>query len=237
MAGRAIGQRTRRASGGFTPPARRPARQWGFVLGLLAIAAAQGACGDDTERATSRGLGFGSSPSGAAASSDKPSAPDSSAAGASQDVSMRALRDSDFVESEFNRDPFRNVSVELKSRAPITAQRTVVMPNTALSQMRIIAIITGIDQPRAMILDEKGVGHVTRRGDFVGRAEIVQTGGAENLPVALNWRIERIRENEVILAREDPSAPGRPPLTRVLPLHPVEEDTSSSLTIADNGEG
>jgi hypothetical protein len=64
---------------------------------------------------------------------------------------------------------------------------------------------------------------VTTRGDFVGVADVVQTGGAENLPVALNWRVDRIRENEVVLAREDPSGPNRPPLIQVIPLHPAEE--------------
>jgi type IV pilus assembly protein PilP len=233
MGGKAIGQGTSTVGGRFAPCARRRAG----LLGVLVFALVQGACSDDVERATTRGLGLSGGSSGASSTNSKQTAAGASTAGSAQETASRALRDSDFVESEFNRDPFRNVSVELKTRAPITAQRTVVMPNTALSQMRIIAIITGIDQPRAMILDEKGVGHVTRRGDFVGRAEIVQTGGAENLPVALNWRIERIRENEVILAREDPTAPGRPPLTRVLPLHAAAEDASSSLTIADNGEG
>lgn len=127
-------------------------------------------------------------------------------------------RDTDFVESERNRDPFRSFANELRSKVPLTAQRAVIMPNTPIDSMRLIAIITGISQPRAMLVDEKGVGYVTARGDFVGRADIVQGGGSESLPIALNWRVDRIRENEVVLAREDPSAPNRPPLTKVIPL-------------------
>jgi hypothetical protein len=136
----------------------------------------------------------------------------------------RSFKDSDFVEGEFNRDPFRSLLVELSkaAKAPVT-QRKVLMPNTPIASLRLIAIVTGISQPRAMIVDEKGVGHVATRGDFVGRAEVVQSGGTENLPVSLNWRVDRIRENEVVLAREDPSAPNRPPLTRVIPLHEPEE--------------
>jgi type IV pilus assembly protein PilP len=204
------------------------------VVALLVVLSAGGyGCGEDDDlgRAQSRGLGLAN---GAAAGAGAQAA--SAESGAPTEVAARVFRDSDFVESEHNRDPFRNFTVEFKSKDPVVAQRTVVMPNTPVSQMRIIAIITRIDQPRAMIVDEKGVGHVTRRGDFVGRADVVQTGGAENLPVALNWRIDRIRENEVILAREDPTAPGRPPLTRILPLH-VEEENANSVSVAENSEG
>jgi type IV pilus assembly protein PilP len=131
----------------------------------------------------------------------------------------RAYRDSDFVESENNRDPFRSYAVELRGKAPLVAQRMVLMPETSVDEMKLIAIISGIDQPRAMIVDGKGVGYVTTRGDFVGKADVVQGGGSESLPVALNWRVDRIRDTEVVLAREDPSAPNRPPLTKIIPLH------------------
>jgi type IV pilus assembly protein PilP len=132
---------------------------------------------------------------------------------------MRAYRDSDFVESEQNRDPFRNYATELKMRAPVVAQRTVLMPDTSIDEMKLIAIVSGVEQPCAMLVDQRGVGYVTTRGDFVGKADVVQGGGADALPVALNWRIDRIRDNEVVLNREDPTAPNRPPLTRVIPLH------------------
>jgi hypothetical protein len=135
----------------------------------------------------------------------------------------RAFRDSDFVEGDTNRDPFRNMLIVVKdTKAPVT-QRKVLMPNTPIGSLRLIAIVTGIAQPRAMIVDEKGVGYVATRGDFVGQAEVVTSGGTENLPVSLNWRVDRIRENEVVLAREDPSGPNRPPLTRIIPLHTAED--------------
>jgi type IV pilus assembly protein PilP len=142
------------------------------------------------------------------------------------DAGAPTYRDTDFVESERNRDPFRSFVSELRSKTPIVAQRAVIMPNTPVDAMRLIAIISGITQPRAMLVDEKGVGYVTARGDFVGKAEVVQGGGTESLPIALNWRVDRIRENEVVLAREDPSAPNRPPLTKVIPLHEKGESGS-----------
>ena len=76
-------------------------------------------------------------------------------------LAPRTFKDSDFVESEHNRDPFRSLMVELAktAKAPVT-QRKVLMPNTPIASLRLIAIVTGIAQPRAMIVDEKGVGYV-----------------------------------------------------------------------------
>jgi len=146
----------------------------------------------------------------------------------------RTYRDSDFSESEQNRDPFRNYASELRTKVPIVAQRLVLMPDTPLESMKLIAIISGIEQPRAMIVDQRGVGYVTTRGDFVGKADVVGGGGSETIPVALNWRVDRIRTNEVVLAREDPSAPNRPPLTRVIPLHD-DATEEPALTAKING--
>ena len=64
------------------------------------------------------------------------------------------------------------------------------------------------------------------------KQKLSQGGGSESLPVALNWRVDRIRPGEVVLAREDPSAPGRPPLTRVIPLR---DDVGQGASGADNG--
>jgi type IV pilus assembly protein PilP len=157
--------------------------------------------------------------SGTGASQPRVTPPIAAAPTPPSDTATRAYRDSDFVESEQNRDPFRSYADELRIKAPVVAQRLVLMPDTSVDEMKLIAIISGIEQPRAMIVDQRGVGYVTTRGDFVGKADVVQGGGSESLPVALNWRVDRIRVDEVVLAREDPSAPNRPPLTKVIPLH------------------
>jgi type IV pilus assembly protein PilP len=157
-------------------------------------------------------------PTAAPAAAPTPTVAPVAAAEAAADAGPPTYRDTDFVESERNRDPFRSFVSELRGKTPIVAQRAVLMPNTPVDAMRLIAIISGINQPRAMLVDEKGVGYVTARGDFVGKADVVQGGGTENIPIALNWRVDRIRENEIVLAREDPSAPNRPPLTKVIPL-------------------
>jgi type IV pilus assembly protein PilP len=142
-------------------------------------------------------------------------------AGVDSRATLRQYRDEDFVEADTNRDPFRNYAASFQAVAtaagPATT-RTVRLSDTSIEEMRLIAIVSGVADPRAMIVDREGVGHTVRRGEYIGRPEIVQAGGIEELPVTLNWRVDRIRPNEVVLTREDPTAPNRPPLTRVLPL-------------------
>jgi type IV pilus assembly protein PilP len=133
--------------------------------------------------------------------------------------------DDAFVEVDVqNRDPFRSFAKAFRTRAVAVPQRTVLMPMTSIEEMRLVAIISGVAQPRAMLLDPRGVGHVVKRGDYLGRPEVLQTGGAESMPVTLNWRVARIRPGELVLTREDPTAPDRPPLTRSLPLYEEGED-------------
>lgn len=131
-------------------------------------------------------------------------------------------RDEDFVEADTNRDPFRNFAVLFvprqvdQSRA---VQRHVVMDATPVDEMQLIAIISGVASPSAMLTDRTGTGHTVHRGDYVGRADYVSTGGADSVPITLNWRVERISPTEVVLSREDPASPNQVALTRVLPLH------------------
>ncbi len=133
--------------------------------------------------------------------------------------------DQDFVEADTNRDPFRaytNLFVP-HTVEPGHIQREVIMGQTAVDEMHLIAIVSGVANPSAMLVGHDGTGHTVHRGDFVGRAEVVQTGGEDSVPVTLNWRVERIRDDAVILSREDPTAPNRPPLTREIALHDPSE--------------
>ncbi len=134
------------------------------------------------------------------------------------------LEEEDFVEDDVrNRDPFRSYVHLFKVEAPRVVQRRVLMPDVTIDQMKVIAIVTRLPRPRAMIVDPTGVGHVVRRGDYLGRAEVVRTGGSDGIAVTLNWRVERIRDGEVVLVREDPTSPQQEPLRRVLPLHDEQE--------------
>ena len=147
-------------------------------------------------------------------------AADAAQAAASTELGPVVYSDDDFAELDIqNRDPFRSYARAFKAQAASPAQRRVLLPSTSLDEMRLIAIVTGIATPRAMMTDTAQVGHVVRRGDYIGRPEVVQSGGSEGMPVTLNWRVDRIRPGSVVLTREDPTAPDKPPLTRVMPLH------------------
>ena len=146
--------------------------------------------------------------------------------------------DEDFVEVEVeNRDPFRDFASSFRTQAAPRVQLEVIMPNVSIDEMRLIAVITGMPQPRAMLLDRNGVGHVVKPGDWIGRPEMIQTGGDTSLAVPLNWRVERIRSAhltrpaEVVLTRRDPNQPDRPPLTRVIPLFEEDPEAAQRLQI------
>jgi type IV pilus assembly protein PilP len=181
---------------------------------LLVIAAAVGCGGGDDESA-----GQPTTLSGSSSATNAPAAAPA-VAEATSEADVVVYSDDDFVEFDVqNRDPFRSFAKAFKAQAAAPAQRRVLLPSTSLDEMRLIAIITGIATPRAMMTDTSNVGHVVRRGDYIGRPEVVKTGGAEGMPVTLNWRVDRIRPGSVVLTREDPTAPDKPPLTRVMPLH------------------
>jgi len=150
------------------------------------------------------------------------SAPAAAAKPAAAPAKLEALafKDDDFVESERHRDPFRSFALGNRSTnvadAPPDNQRSVIMPDTAVEEMKLIAVISGLTRPKAMLTDTHNVGYVVQRGDYVGRPKVFQTTGS--VAMTLNWRVERIRDNEVVLTRQDPTE-GRPPLSRVISMH------------------
>ena len=182
---------------------------------LVAAFGVAGCGGDDEESQPTRGLGAGKG--GETKASAEGDADDAAAV---VDSGPTVYTDDDFSELDIqNRDPFRSFARAFKAQAAAPAQRRVLLPSTSLDEMKLIAIVTGIATPRAMLTDTAQVGHVIRRGDYIGRPEVVQTGGSEGMPVTLNWRVDRIRPGSVVLTREDPTSPDKPPLTRVMPLH------------------
>ena len=182
-----------------------------FLLAALLVAA----CGSDEE--SSSPFSFRKGGESTSATAGQPDA--ASASAADEDFGPIVYTDDDFAELDIqNRDPFRSYAKAFKAQAAAPAQRRVLLPSTSLDEMQLIAIVTGITTPRAMLTDTTQVGHVVRRGDYIGRPEVVQSGGAEGMPVTLNWRVDRIRPGSIVLTREDPTAPDKPPLTRVMPL-------------------
>ena len=189
------------------------------IFGSLLLLAAVGmaGCGGDEEEYQGLGLGAGADGDASGEGSGEGGAEQSAA---QLDSGPTIYTDDDFSELDIqNRDPFRSFARAFKAQAAAPAQRRVLLPSTSLDEMKLIAIVTGIATPRAMLTDTAQVGHVIRRGDYIGRPEVVQTGGSEGMPVTLNWRVDRIRPGSVVLTREDPTSPDKPPLTRVMPLH------------------
>ncbi|MBT8467586.1 MAG: hypothetical protein KJN97_02450 [Deltaproteobacteria bacterium] len=189
-----------------------------FACVLLVAGVAVAGCGDDEDE-FGTGFGLGKGTDGDAEQSESASG-DTEAAAAEVDSGPIVYTDEDFAELDIqNRDPFRSYAKAFQAQSAAPAQRRVLLPSTSLDEMSLIAIVTGIATPRAMLTDTAKVGHVIRRGDYIGRPEVVQTGGSEGMPVTLNWRVDRIRPGSVVLTREDPTEPDKPPLTRVMPLH------------------
>ncbi|HVJ91001.1 MAG TPA: hypothetical protein VM580_14455, partial [Labilithrix sp.] len=97
--------------------------------------------------------------------------------------------ENDFTESDRNRDPFRPYSTvvgpETKKLAQV--QKDVVLSQFSLDELKLVAIVTGGDYPRAMLIDPGGKGWVIKRGDWVGRPEVVHVGGANGADYQINW--------------------------------------------------
>lgn len=129
----------------------------------------------------------------------------------------------EFSESDRSRDPFRSYTDLLKEEAQpaVRSQRDVLLEDYAIDELKLLGIVTRVE-PRAMLVDPTGKGHVVRRGQFVGRPEIVQPPGTGTASYEINWRVDRIRENDIVLVREDPKNPDVPTATKVIPLRAEE---------------
>ena len=195
-----------------------------LMSGSWLVLAWMAACGGDkppapAAKTTSRG----------AASAEAPAAEAPVATTASAEVSNGApvpppvaYDESDFTTSERNRDPFRSfpenpgaVRALLKANLP---QRLVAADRFSLDELKLVAIVKGPTVSRVMLVDPEGKGWIVGRGEFIGRPEAFHQSGPSGADYELNWKVDRIREGDVVLIREEPSAGNAPPATRVLAL-------------------
>jgi type IV pilus assembly protein PilP len=141
----------------------------------------------------------------------------------------RVFTEADFSETDKNRDPFRGFAMVFaqQARGKTTIQRQVVVDRYALDELKLAGVITRAES-RALFIDPNNVGWVVRTGDYVGKPEIVRAGGAAGIDVAINWRVDRIRDGDVVFVREDPAHPEIAPVTRVVPLFPSEDSGKPS---------
>lgn len=155
----------------------------------------------------------------------KPSARAPAAAASASAASAKprsVIDEADFTESERSRDPFRSYARAFaeETKGRVTSQRDVVLPDYSLDELRLIGIVTRVVPAKAMLIDPTGKGHVIQRGQFVGRADVVQGAGRSGATYEVNWRVDRIRDGDVVLVREDPTNPDVPTQSRVIPLRP-----------------
>jgi type IV pilus assembly protein PilP len=134
------------------------------------------------------------------------------------------FHEDDFAESERSRDPFRSYAglFSEQGKTRVRSQRQVLLDQFAIDDLKLIGLVTRADLPRAMLVDPSGRGWVVTKGQFVGRAEIVHAGGPGGVDYELNWKVDRIREGDLVLVREDPAHPEVPPATRVIALRGPE---------------
>lgn len=200
------------------------------VLALVSLLVA--ACGSDPPPPQEE-FGTGSASPGASAAPAGSGAPRKAAAAAPSGIPpRREFPEAEFTETERSRDPFRSYASKFAAEVKGSArsQRQVVLAEFSVDDLKLIGIVTRIAPSRAMLVDPTGRGHVVHRGDFVGRADVVQTGGSRGGTYELNWRLDRIRDGDVVLVREDPNNPDVPAATKVIPLRPEGEELKPGNT-------
>jgi type IV pilus assembly protein PilP len=130
------------------------------------------------------------------------------------------FHEDDFAETERSRDPFRSFAklFSEQGKTRVKSQRQVLLDHYAIDDLKLIGLVTRTETPRAMLVDPTGRGWVVIKGQFIGRPEVVHAGGPGGVDYELNWRVERIREGDLVLVREDPAHSEIPPATRVIAL-------------------
>lgn len=136
--------------------------------------------------------------------------------------------ENEFTESDRNRDPFRSYASMFieQAKRPTVNQRTVLLSQYSIDELKLVGIVQGADYPRAMLVDPTSKGWIVKKGDFIGRPDVVHTGGTNGSDYQLNWRVDRVRDGDIVLTREDPAQPGIAPATRVIPLRTEQEESN-----------
>ena len=204
----------------------KSSRFWALSLGAVATAGFLLACGNDPVATMTKG------PSAAASAAPAKAAPNGAGDGGIAPAAPKVeFSENDFAESDRNRDPFRTyLSVLAPEQKKIAKfQREVVLPEFSLDELKLVAIVMGGEYPRAMVVDPGGKGWVLKRGDWVGRPETVHVGGANGADYSVGWRVDKVRDGEIVFTREDPAQPGIPPASRVIALRTDTDQSREKL--------
>jgi type IV pilus assembly protein PilP len=122
-------------------------------------------------------------------------------------VPRQPIPDDALVEGPHSRDPFRAFAAT-PTPPPLDA-RPRKAHRIPVDQLKLVGLVTHTATPRAMLVDPAGKGYIVTQGELVGRPE------ADGEKLA-SFRVDRIREGDVVLVRE--GAPGAAASTRVLAL-------------------
>jgi type IV pilus assembly protein PilP len=124
------------------------------ALLAVSLAAALAACGDKAPRAAAK-------PAGAAPAAPPPAA----AADAAKPAEPEWV-----YSSAGKRDPFRSFLSELSSEKQESATRCATpLGRFEIEQLRLVAVVTGLEDPVAMVEAPNGVGYSLRRGSCIGK--------------------------------------------------------------------
>jgi type IV pilus assembly protein PilP len=197
----------------------------GSALAIAATLSALAGCGgggNDEIKSTMAPGAASSAGAGSPAAADGGVAPSPTAG--MPPLPKRDFQERDFAESDQSRDPFRGFQADLiqQTKQRFTVQRKVLVDRYALEELKLVGLINGVPS-RALLIDPSGLGWNAKVGDFVGKPEIVHSGGPTGADVPINWRVDRIRQGDVVFIREDPAHPEIPPTTRVIALRTVDE--------------
>ncbi len=141
--------------------------------------------------------------------------------------------ENDFIESERNRDPFRGFAsmfAEQRGTKVVHRDSEVILSEFSISDLKLAGIVLGAE-PRAMLIDPTTKGWVVRKGDYIGKPDIAHSGGSNGSDYEVYWRIDRIRDGDIVLIRIDPGQPGSQPATQVIPLHPEADSKLLPVTL------
>lgn len=215
-----------------TKNARSLERARALFLAVCMVLGALGCGGEESEQTvfhppkSTAPAGGAKKPAGKVAPSGPAPAPSNLAP-----LPVRTFEEGDFSESDKSRDPFRSFETLFvkQARSRSTLQRQVLVERYALDELSLTGIVTR-GSARALLVDPTGLGWIVQTGDYVGKAEIVRSGGASGVDVAVNWRVDRIRDSDVVFVREDPSRPEIPPTTRVIALRATDTGAASTPT-------
>jgi type IV pilus assembly protein PilP len=122
------------------------------------------------------------------------------------------IPDGALVEGPHSRDPFRAFSTTPPSPPPDGRPRKA--HRIPVEELKLVALVTHTATPRAMLVDRAGKGYIVTQGELVGRPE----PSGDRADRLASFRVDRIREGDVVLVREDAADPHAPAATRVLAL-------------------